>query len=59
MRVTLFIRAFLLFVLAAAAGPRLQAQDTIEGVISEGVQKSRVAVPNFYANVNPAAPADT
>ena len=57
MRVTFFIRAIMFLILSAASGTRLQAQ--IEGVISEGVQKSRVAVPSFYANVNPSAPADT
>jgi TolB protein len=47
----------MLGVLVAAGGAPLRAQ--IEAVISEGVQKSRVAVPNFYANANPSAPADT
>lgn len=60
MRFNSFIRAFVSFLVLTAASGALFAQNAaIETGISEGVQKPRVAVPNFYANVNPAAPADT
>lgn len=60
MRFKSFIRAWLLCVVALSWSGRLFAQQAaIETGISEGLQKSRLAVPAFYANANPSTPGDT
>jgi TolB protein len=55
-----FIRtAGLLILLTAVVRPLLAQEGTISTGIDTGASKPRVAVPNFYANTNPSAPADT